>query len=82
MTQVGVVNSPVPPALLNPTHQETYTVEMVSSVQSLSCVRLFATPWTPARQASLSITSSWSLLKLMSVESVEMVREPQCSLLS
>ena len=31
MTQVGMVNSPVPPALLNPTHQETYTVEMVSS---------------------------------------------------
>ena len=32
----------------------------VSSVQSLSCVRLSATPWTAARQASLSITSSWS----------------------
>ena len=41
-----------------------------SSVQSLSCVRLFATPCTAARQASLSITSSRSLLKLMSVESV------------
>ena len=40
-----------------------------SSVQSLSCVRLFATPWTAARQASLSITSSLSLLKLMSSES-------------
>ena len=40
-----------------------------SSVQSLSCVRLFATPWTAARQASLSITSSLSLLKLMSIES-------------
>ena len=40
------------------------------SVQSLSHVRLFATPWTTARQASLSITSSWSLLKLMSIESV------------
>ena len=36
-----------------------------SSVQSLSCVRLFATPWTAARQASLSITNCWSLLKLM-----------------
>ena len=36
-----------------------------------SCsVRLFATPWTAARQASLSITNSWSLLKLMSIESV------------
>ena len=41
-----------------------------SSVQSLSRVRLFATPWTAARQASLSITSSRSLLKLMSIESV------------
>ena len=41
-----------------------------SSVQSLSHVRLFATPWTEAHQASLSITNSWSLLKLMSIESV------------
>ena len=41
-----------------------------SSVQWLSCVWLFATPWTAARQASLSITSSWSSLKLMSNESV------------
>ena len=41
-----------------------------SSVQSLSHVRLFANPWIAARQASLSITSSRSLLKLMSVESV------------
>ena len=41
-----------------------------SAVQSLSCIRLFATPRTAARQAFLSITSSWSLLKLMSVESV------------
>ena len=40
------------------------------SVQSLSCVWLFATPWTAARQASLSITNSLSLLKLMSIESV------------
>ena len=40
-----------------------------SSVQSLSRVRLFATPWTAARQASLSITNSQSLLKLMSIES-------------
>ena len=38
------------------------------SVQSLSRVRLFATPWTAACQASLSITNSWSLLKLMSIE--------------
>ena len=41
-----------------------------SSVQSLSCVQLFVIPWTVARQASLSITSSRSLLKLMSIELV------------
>jgi len=41
-----------------------------SSVQSFSRVRLFATPWTAACQASLSITNSQSLLKLMSIESV------------
>ena len=41
-----------------------------SPVQSLSRVRPFATPWTTAHQASLSITNSWSLLKLMSIESV------------
>ena len=41
-----------------------------SSVQSLSCVRLFVTPWTTAHQASLSITSSRSLPKPMSIESV------------
>ena len=41
-----------------------------SSVQSLSHVQLFATPWIAARQASLSITNSQSLLKLMSIESV------------
>ena len=43
---------------------------VMNSVQSLSCVPLFATPWTAAHQASLSITSSWSLLKLMSIKSV------------
>ena len=41
-----------------------------SSVQSLSHVRLFATPWIAARQASLSITNSWSSLRLTSIESV------------
>ena len=40
------------------------------SVQSLSHVRLFAVPWIAARQASLSITNSWSSLKLTSIESV------------
>ena len=44
-------------------------VPLVSSVQLLSHVRLFATPWTAARQASLSITNSQNLLKLMSIES-------------
>ena len=42
----------------------------VSSVQLLSCVQLYVTPWTAARQASLSITNSQSLLKLMSINSV------------
>ena len=41
-----------------------------SLVQLLSHVPLFATPWTAGRQASLSITNSWSLIKLMSIESV------------
>ena len=42
----------------------------VQAVQWLSHIQLFATPWTAARQASLSITNSWSLLRLMSIESV------------
>ena len=42
-----------------------------SSVQSLSHVRIFVTPWTAARQASLSITNSQSSFKLMSIESVK-----------
>ena len=46
------------------------TLVFSQSVQSLSHVRLFVIPWTAARQASLSITNSWSLLKLMSIESV------------
>ena len=46
------------------------TLASFSSVQSLSCVWLFATPWIAACQAFLSITSSWSSLKLMSIESV------------
>ena len=39
-------------------------------IQSLSCVRVFVTPWTEARQASMSFTNSLSLLKLMSIKSV------------
>ena len=49
--------------MLNEEHQ-------FSSVQSFSCVRLFVTPWTAAHQASLSITNSQSLPKLISIESV------------
>ena len=47
-----------------------YLLPQFSSVQSLSHVRLFATPWTAARQDSLSITNSHRLLKLMSIELV------------
>ena len=46
------------------------SVKLFSSVQSLSRVQLFAISWTAAHQASLSITNSWSLLKLMSIKSV------------
>ena len=52
----------LPSSCVSPTSTE--------SGQSLSHVQLLATPWTAARQASLSITNSWSLLKLMSIESV------------
>ena len=52
------------------THYDLNKRSLFSSVQSLSHVQLFATPWTAAHQASLSITNSWSLLKLMSNESV------------
>ena len=48
---------------------EVYSVQF-SSVQSLSCVHLIATLWTAACQASLSISNSQSLLKLMSIESI------------
>ena len=52
-------------------HSSTiHNIQGISSVQSLSRVRLFATPWITARQASRSITNSWSLLKLMPIESV------------
>ena len=43
---------------------------LLSPVQWLSGVQLFATPWTAAREASLSIINSWTLLKVMSIESV------------
>ena len=57
--------------LLNYVSQDTEDISVqFSSVQSLSRVRLFATPWIAARQASLSITNSRSSLRLTSIESV------------
>ena len=56
--------------VLLPFWDENLLTFFFSLVQSLSHVQLFATPWTVALQASLSITSSRSLLKLMSIESV------------
>ena len=48
----------------------TWIIYQIRSDQLLSRVRLFATPWIPACQASLSITNSWSSLRLTSIESV------------
>ena len=53
-----------------------------SSVQSFSHVPFFATPWTAACQASLSITNSWTLLKLMSIESLMPSNHPSYPLSS
>ena len=61
---------PKPPLFDTVPRACTLKVGQVSSVQSLSRVWLFVTPWTAARQASLSITNSQSLLKLMSIELV------------
>ena len=47
-----------------------FSINLFSSVRSLSHVRLFVTPWTAARWASLSVSNSWSLLKLLSIKSV------------
>ena len=64
-------------------YSQTLTCDeyLAAVVQSLSRVQLFATPWTAAHQASLSFTTSQSLLKLMSIESVMlsnhfMLRQP------
>ena len=57
-------------SLVSHKHASLREGRRISSVQSLSRVGLFATPWTAARQASLSIANSWSLLKLISIESV------------
>ena len=51
-------------------YHELLIAKLVSSVQSLDHVWLFVIPWTAACQGSLSITNSWSLPKLMSIESV------------
>ena len=51
-------------------HFLTFILWSISSVQLLSHVQLFVTPWTAAHQASLSITNSWSLLRLTSIELV------------
>ena len=58
------------PNLFLPSLQEDSLPLSHQSVQSLSRVRLFMTSWTAAQKASVSITNSWSLLKLMSIESV------------
>ena len=55
------------------------SLQKISSVQSLSHIRLFVTPWTAAHQASLSITNPWSLLKLMPIESVMPSNHPLSS---
>ena len=47
--------------------RQTCVSRLLNSVQSLSRVRLFATPWNAARQASLSISNSWSFLKLVAI---------------
>ena len=65
----GLNTSPALIGRLFTTVAPNYLIQF-SSVQSLSRVRLFATPWTAACQASLSITNFQSLLKLMSIESV------------
>ena len=57
------------PPLLMLTSQRSLSLTF-SSVQLLSHVQLFATPWSAARQASLAITNSWGLFRLMSIVSV------------
>ena len=61
----------MPPALFSFLRMALAILSLLS-VQSLSHIRLFATSWTAARQVSLSITNSRSLLKLMSIKSVKL----------
>ena len=51
-------------------HSPISVSSVLNSVQLLSCVQFFASPWTAAHQASRSFASPWSLLKLMSIESM------------
>ena len=63
--------------MISPTLNDNFSWKsQFSSVELLSCVRLFATPWTTACQASLHITNSWSLFKPMSIESVMPFKHP------
>ena len=61
---------PAPKKLTKDINRHFSKKDISQSVQLLSCVRIFVTPWTAAHQASLSITNSRSLLKRMSIESV------------
>ena len=63
-----IMSSTIPGCTVN--MRKSILFLFVVVVQSLSRVQLFVTPWTAARQASLSFTISWSLLKLMSIESM------------
>ena len=65
-----MASSPITSWQIDGETMETVSSVQFSSVQSLSRVLLFVTPWIAARQASLSITNSWSSLRLMSIESV------------
>ena len=71
---VKYISHPFERQFINVTNQKQnfsfFLSTPLSSVQLLNHVQLFATPWTAAPQASLSITSSWSLLKLMPIKSV------------
>ena len=66
LSKADILNLKLSPYWLYPRK----SLRMFTSVQLLNCIQLFVTPWTAARQASLSITNSQSLLKLMSIESV------------
>ena len=67
LTPRGLLGRTIP-FLCQPLRPKAFFSLWFSSVQSLSHVRLFDTPWTATHQTSLSITNSWSLLKLMSID--------------